>query len=243
VPQTTVAPPAVDTAEPSPYAASSLYGVRTPQANPTAAAPVAVAPDASSPVVSIAPQSPLLVDLERRSAAAGGHAEAPVISSLATGIQPAALASLMEAAEAQMRSGQFVHAIATYGSAGRLAPDNPLVVLGRAYAELGAGYYGRAEADLAAAVEVEPALLVGRYDLVKFLGSDRLSAVRKELVDLAATEPAARPFTLLAFIGHNTGDTDTAVATNLDTAQTRGADAHLLDAMRSAWHLPAAVQK
>ncbi len=124
-----------------------------------------------------------------------------------------------------MRAGQFGQAVDTYDTAAEVAPNNPFVPLGRGFAELGASYYGKAEADLTRAILAEPAVLAGQYDLKGFLGQDRLAFVQKDLTDIGATEQTARPFLLLAYIAHNTGADDATVTTKyLDTAEARGAD-------------------
>ncbi len=167
-----------------------------------------------------------------------------VITSLASGIKAAGLSKLLRDAEGQMRAGQFGQSVDTYDTAAEVAPNNPFVPLGRGFAELGASYYGKAEADLTRAILTEPALLAAQYDLKGFLGADRLKFVQKDLADIGTTEQTARPYLLMAFIDHNTGADDTTVtAKDLDTAASRGANPKLVEVMREAWNLKSADAK
>ncbi len=224
--------------------ASSLFGVRAVQADePSTTARAPVAPPTASPIDPVVPpatQSAQLAALEQRFASGrpavgGDRPDAPfLISSLAVGTKDGALAKLLRDAEGQMRSGAFGRSVETYDAAASVAPNNPFVPLGRGFAELGAGYYGRGEADLTRAILSEPALLAARYDLAGFLGADRLKFVQGELTDIAATEQTARPHLLLAFIAHNAG-ADDLTAKDLAIAADRGSNPKLVALMREAW--------
>lgn len=163
-----------------------------------------------------------------------------VVTSLATGIQAKGLADLMKSAETQMRQGKFTEAVDSYEAAQAVAPNNPFVYLGRSFAELGASYYGKADADLNRAVASDPAVLSGKYDLNGFLGDDRVKFVKTDLADIAKNEKGARPLVLLAFIAHNTGDDSTA-AKYLDDAAARGGGyGSLITLMQAAWGIKGA---
>jgi hypothetical protein len=161
-----------------------------------------------------------------------------IITSLATGTPAKGLSDLLKTAEDKMRQGKYTEAVDTYETAQHVAPNNPFVYLGRSFAELGSSYYGKADLDLRRAVIVDPAVLAGRYDLNGFLGQDRVGFVSDELTKMSTTEKGARPWVLLAFVAHNTGD-DTAAAKDLDEASTRGGYTSLVDAMRTAWGIKA----
>ncbi len=165
-------------------------------------------------------------------------AEQPyVITSLATGIRAPGLAELLKSGEEQMRQGKFNAALDTYDAAQEVAPNNPFITLGRGFAELGASYYGRANADLRRSIESEPAVLVGRYDLKGFLGQDRLQFITKDLQDISQSEKdSAQAPLLLAFLAHNAGD-DQKAATYLDMVQQRtgGKPDSVVEAMRENW--------
>lgn len=162
-----------------------------------------------------------------------------VITSLATGIRSKGLADLLKSAEDQMRQGKFTAALDTYDAAQQVAPNNPFITLGRGFAELGASYYGKAEADLRRSFLAEPAVLVGQYDLKGFLGEDRLRFVQKDLKGIYDSEKTERPAFLLAYISHNLGD-DKEAGQYLDAAlQRAGGQDAVVNLMRNAWGLPA----
>ncbi len=135
-----------------------------------------------------------------------------------------------------MRAGKFTEAVDTYQTAEQVAPNNPFVSLGRGFAELGASYYGKADQDISRAINADPAILVGRYDLKGFLGEDRLSFVEKDLQDIASSEKGARPLVLLGYMAHNTGD-DAAAAKDFDDAMQRGGYNDLIKLMKQAWSI------
>ena len=198
----------------------------TPQNFKAADAPAPLSPVARGPGGDVSPDQPL------------------VISSLAPGIRSPMLAQMMKSAEDQMRAGQFNQAVDTYDSAAEAVPNNPFIPLGRGFAELGASYYGKAEADLARAILAEPYVLAGQYDLKGFLGDTRLRFVQKDLQDIADHEQTARPHLLLAYIAHNVGQDDAkVVAPHVDQAAAKGADPRLIELMRLAWNLPAPPAK
>ena len=106
-----------------------------------------------------------------------------------------------------MRRGKFNDALDQYDAAERSAPNNPFTRLGRSFAELGASYYSRSDADLRRVIVAEPALLAGRYDLNGFLGTDRLQFITKDLQDISAGEKSnVSASFLLAFISHSAGN-------------------------------------
>ena len=167
-----------------------------------------------------------------------------VITSLAAGIRAPGLADTLKQAEDAMRDGKFSEAVDKYDLAGEVAPNNPFVPLGRSFAELGANFYGKAEADLTKAIVAEPAVLAGQYDLKGFLGETRLRFVQNDLADIAKTEQTSRPHLLLAYIAHNSAAAADATVTarELDAAAARGGDQRVIDLMRQAWNLPAAAK-
>ena len=168
------------------------------------------------------------------------NARTPIkVDSLASGISGKGLSELMTDAEAKMRDGKFAAAIDRYESAAQVAPNNPLIALGRANAELGAGYYSRAEAHLRQAFGGDHALLMGQYNLQKFMGEDRLRYLTKDLKDIANREKTeSRPVFLLAYVAYNTGN-ERMAAGYLDLAQKRGnAKDPMYPLVRKLWNLP-----
>jgi tetratricopeptide (TPR) repeat protein len=161
------------------------------------------------------------------------------VDKLSEGIKAKGLADLLESAEKSMRDGQFGAAIDRYEAAARVAPNNPLIMLGKANAALGASYYGRAEADLRRAFTTGPALLEGQYDLVKFLGEDRLQFLINDLKQIASTETRqSGPTFLLGYIAHNMGNDKKAADYLTETEKRAGGKDELITKMRQVWRVP-----
>jgi tetratricopeptide (TPR) repeat protein len=166
---------------------------------------------------------------------------APIkVTSLATGVRAKGLHDMLASAEDLMRQGKFQSAIDRYNVASQIAPNNPLVSLGRANAELGAGAYLIADNDLHRVFNSDHATLVAQYDLKSWFPSERLSTVRTELQKLSAQDPKDEmPEFLLAYIAYNVNETGEA-AQHLSEAKKRsGASDPLLDLLEAAWKLPA----
>lgn len=143
------------------------------------------------------------------------------ITSLATGIRARGLHDLMSGAEDLMRQGKFQSALDRYGLAQQVAPNNPLILLGRANAELGSGAYRQAGSDLHAVFASDQATLMAQYDLNAWFQALRMSAIRQELSDLSAKDANDEmPEFLLAYISYNTGDPQ-AAAQHLAEARKR----------------------
>ena len=163
------------------------------------------------------------------------------ITSLAEGIKAEGLATIMNDAEQKMQAGRFLSALDDYDKAQQVAPNNPLVQLGKAHALLGGSYFGRAEQSLRLALVGDPALLLAKYDIEKMVGQKRLAAVVEDLKIIARTETGSvQPMVLLAYIAYNTGN-DTMAGEFLTEANKRanGRDA-LVTLMQRYWRLPRA---
>ena len=155
--------------------------------------------------------------------AAPGNAPSPLeMDSLATGIPAKGLHDLMANAEVLLREDRFTTAIEQYDRAARVAPNNPLIPMGRAIAELGAGLYAQSERDLRQVFRTAPATMMAKVNLGHLLTSQRLEYLSKDLSSLAQQYPHdERPWFLLAFIHYNTGHADEA-AKDLNNASERG---------------------
>ena len=119
------------------------------------------------------------------------------IDSYSTGMKAKGLADLITGGESQMQKQQYDKAIATFNEAIDVAPNNPLILMARANAELGGGYYAQANADLHLAIAQDPATLMGQYDLQKHLGADRVKAL---ITDLKQISQASKDDTLHSFL-------------------------------------------
>ncbi len=165
------------------------------------------------------------------------------ISSFAEGVKATGLKNLLLDAEKAMQSGKFTQALDYYDGAASVAPNNPLIMVGRSIAELGAGYYARAQIHLEQALSMDPALLMARYDLKVFYGEDRLTYIARDLKDLAQAETRqSRPLFLLAFIAYST-DSQQRAADYLSLAEQRGGSKEFYDRLREYWKLNADAKK
>jgi tetratricopeptide (TPR) repeat protein len=142
-------------------------------------------------------------------------------------------------AEALMKEGRFTSALEEYDQVEQLAPTDPYTELGRANAELGASYYGQAEAHLRQAFLSDEALLSAQLDLKSFLGEDKLQYLVNDLKQIAQNDPTnPRPVFLLSYICYNTNNPRGAAA-YLDLAQKReGKPDPFFDLLRKHWDLP-----
>jgi hypothetical protein len=161
------------------------------------------------------------------------------IKSLAEGVQAKGLTDLLKQAEDQLKAGKYNTALEQYDMAEQVAPNNPLILVGRANVELARTYYTRAETNLRQAFLADQALLMGQYDLRAMIGNERLEVLVKDLKDITNREAKeARPAFLLAYIAYNTGNERMAAA-YLDLAEKRaGAGDPLYPLIRKHWSLP-----
>ena len=203
-------------ARPQP-AATPLPGA----AQPNGAAPMPAAPQNPPPTVT--PAVPL---------------EPIKVKSLADGINARGLHELMSSGESLMHDGKFQSAIDKYNMAQRIAPNNPLVPVGLANAQLGAGAYRNASDTLHGVFQSAEPTLMAQYDITGWMPADRLATIKTQLTDLSAKDKADEtPEFLLAYIAYNTGDSATAKQ-HLDEARKRsgGKDA-VLDRLETDWQL------
>ena len=169
-------------------------------------------------------------------------AEPQRIESIAEGVEAQGLRSVLKSAEDLMREQKFAEALQQYDVAQQVAPNNPLIVMGRANAELGASYYRRAETSMRDAVSRAPELVVAQFDLRALVGEERLQVLVRDLKELAAADPkAVRPPLLLGYIAYNTGNEDQAGQYLAAAEQAAGGDDPLLKAWRRNWKLGAAT--
>ncbi|HSZ54547.1 MAG TPA: hypothetical protein VK797_02725 [Tepidisphaeraceae bacterium] len=178
----------------------------------------------------------------RRAGGAAAMLNLPVmkIHSVATGVRAKGLHDLLSSAEDLMRQGKFQSAIDRYNMAQQVAPNNPLVAMGRANAELGAGAYRQASNDLRLLFVSDPATLMAQYDLAAWFPPERLKSIKQELSDLSSkdTKDEMSEF-LLAYLAYNTGDSQ-AAARHLEESRKRsGGKDPALDLMQTDWKLSA----
>lgn len=177
---------------------------------------------------------------------AGGMApgSSPIkVTTLAEGIKAKGLHDLLAGAEDLIRQGKYDLAIQNYNQAQRVAPNNPLSLLGRANAELAAEYYARAEQDLRTAYRINPGLLLLQFDLETLLPNGRASDLRKDLQDLAQKDvKSERPWFMLAYLDYNSNDSATAQKDIFEAEQRSGRADATLRRMRQYWPLPSTAK-
>ena len=162
------------------------------------------------------------------------------ITTFTEGVKASGLRGLLERAETSMRDGKFTSALDNYDAAMSVAPNNPLILMARANAELGAGYYARAQTHIEQIFAADSSLLLAQYDLRVFFGDERLQYLVRDLKDVAQTEPGQpRPLFLLAYIAYNTNNPQSA-ADYLAAAEQRGGKDPIFDKLRDFWKLPKA---
>ena len=161
------------------------------------------------------------------------------VKTLSEGIAGKGLKDILAKAESLMKEGKYTSAIDQYSIGEQVAPNQPLIWIGRANAELGAAFYQRADIHLRQAFNSDKALLMAQYDLRTFFGADRLATVIKDLQDIAsADQQSTTPVFLLAYISYNTAN-ESRAAGYLDLAEKRseGKDP-IYRLLREHWTLP-----
>lgn len=161
------------------------------------------------------------------------------VGSLAERQSREGLKTLLSGAEKLMGEGKYATAADRYAMAMRYAPGDATIQVARSQAELGAGFFARAEAQLRRAVATDASVLGAQYDLRKMLGSDRVDTLVADLKKLAVDEKQnSMPVLLLAYIAYNGGEGNQQierVTTLLQEAATRNGDDVLMKAMRDRW--------
>jgi len=165
------------------------------------------------------------------------------VSSLAQGVKSKAMADLLRRAEEYVKHQQYSKAIGSYDEAEQVAPNNALVPIGRANAEMGGSYYRQAEADLRAAFKQDPSVLMAQYDLQSLLGEQRLQFIVSDLKQIASDSPQnPTPVFLLAYIAYNTHHEDKAAGW-LDVAAKRaGGTDDIVPMLKKYWRLTPSTQ-
>jgi len=153
-------------------------------------------------------------------------------------IRASGLSQLVQQGEDMARRQHFKDAISKFMDARQVAPNNMLIAVDLANAQLGAGFYAEAEQSLRNAYASDPATQMGKFDLKSEIGDQRLQVLIADLKQLAAGGDSATPVFLLAYLSYNEGDTDKAVE-YLHLAQTRaGGQDELIRSLGEHWTLP-----
>ncbi|HQY89535.1 MAG TPA: hypothetical protein PK402_12855, partial [Tepidisphaeraceae bacterium] len=159
------------------------------------------------------------------------------VDSFSKGVADAPLSAIVQNAESLMQRQRFASAIVEFDKAEGISPDDPMVQMGRSVAELGGGYYRRAEIYLRRSIEKDPAVLLGRYNLRGMLTDVRLDVILKDLKKVAAENPQdAGPLMLLGYVYFNSGAEVRGYEYIQRARQIAGEDP-ALDAMLEAWKI------
>lgn len=156
-------------------------------------------------------------------------------------IRASGLSQLLQQAEDLSHRGRYKEAMAKFLDARQVAPNNPMIIIDQAHAQLGAGFYAEAEQSLRDAFTADPSLQMGKYDspLKSEISDERLQVIIADLKQLAVNGDSATPVFLLAYLSYNMGDTDKAVG-YLHLAQLRaGGHDELIRSLGEHWTLPA----
>jgi hypothetical protein len=207
----------------------------TPEAVP-GTTPGAIPAPGSVPAPGSAP-------IPQRTPGAGKNSGVKIDSIAGTVTSPRAkkLHDLLATGDDALKADRFKDAIGVYESAARVAPNNQMITLGLANADLAGGYYAAAETNIRRAFTSDATVLMSRQDLSSMISSTRLDFVRGDLKDLAEKNPKlSRPWFLLAYIAYNTGH-DQAAADDLKQAEKlSGSIDSAIHLMQSHWRLPEA---
>lgn len=197
------------------------------------------------PLPRIAPQRPQQMDQQpqvpvARDLPTPRPDEQPLqVKSLADGVQAEGLANILRQAEEHMQGGKFLSAVQSYDRAQQVAPNNPLIQLGRAHAMLGGSYFARADQALRQAIATDPALLMAQYDLRTMIGEKRLTSMVDDLKAIANAEKnSVQPVFLLAYVAYNTGEEAMAAQWLDEAARRAGNRDAVVNLMKQYWHLP-----
>ncbi len=220
---------------------------RTPGAPATPPAgnvrpPVAPAP-APAPVPSTPPAANAKPDQEvKLPADLPKPGEAPLqVKSLADGIQAEGLKNVMLKAEENMKEGKFRDALLLYTQAEEIAPNNPLVQLGKVNALLGSTSFARAYPTLRNTIAADPAVLLAQYDLKGMYGEKNLARIVKELKFVADVEKnSPEAMFLLAYVAYNSGGEELAAGYLQKADERSGGSDKVVQLLKQYWALPKA---
>ncbi|MCL2647364.1 MAG: tetratricopeptide repeat protein [Phycisphaerales bacterium] len=112
----------------------------------------------------------------------------------------------MRKAEALLKNEKYLDAADAYQSALIVEPNNPLALIGRANAEIGAGMYTSAAYDLKFVFTKKPELMALRFAIDEFIPAQRLSMILADLADMAkAPNTGNNASFLYSYLTYNTG--------------------------------------
>jgi len=149
-----------------------------------------------------------------------------------------AMHTLLAEVDEMMRSGRYVDAINRLTAAQQVMPNDPLLALARANAELSAGFYAQAENSLRQSLAGDSVVLLAQFDLMRMVGQRRLGIVVNDLKEIAARRPDdAGVMLLLAYVAYNSGYDEQAGVWLKEAEARSGSPDPLLKRLRQHWVL------
>ncbi|MGN6368209.1 MAG: tetratricopeptide repeat protein [Phycisphaerae bacterium] len=119
---------------------------------------------------------------------------------------PTPFDELMTKAEGLLKDGKYLDAANAYQTALISQPNNPLALLGRANAELGAGMYQSAAGDLKFVFTQHPELISVKYALQDYIPPQRQHQLLADLTELSQGKGVGNTAEfLLCYMDYNTG--------------------------------------
>lgn len=122
-------------------------------------------------------------------------------------LEPDSVENVMNLADTQMKAGRYIQAANTYQNALMLDAGYTPAMIGRAQAEIAAGFYESAAYDLRFLYTRYPDLATFKSDLRRNMGN-RLDYVINDLTELNKKSPKGPAAMLLAYCYYQTGQTD-----------------------------------
>jgi hypothetical protein len=172
------------------------------------------------------PSAQRLTELSDNELKAGGKIKPVRIApAQATGAGVSGYDLLMVQAEKKLADGKFLDAAESFQNALALKPDDPLAVIGRAHAELGAGIYAGSEFDLKFVFTRKPELVGLKYQENSFVPALRQEFLLKDLKDATTKKEMANMASFLyCYICYETGRQDLLAAELKDWGARAGHD-------------------
>lgn len=143
----------------------------------------------------------------------------------------------MAEAERLMGEGKYFKAEAEYVRAMRMKPGQPMAMVGRIHAQVGAGLFLSAGTNLRMLFSVFPEMIATRYDGNLMPQGERRDKVRKALAATLKGEARAEVHILAAYLAFQEGDAELAIEA-LRSAEARAADDRLIKIARVIWTRP-----
>jgi len=154
----------------------------------------------------LAPSAKRLIEMSDAELLAGSKVKAVKLApAQGSGAVASGYDMMMYRAETNLKAGKFLLAVESYQAALSLKPDDPLAVIGRGHAELGASFYAAADFDLKFIYTRKPELVAVKYDVDSFIPAGRQLFLLEDLLKMTAkTETANMASFLYCYLCYET---------------------------------------